>query len=97
MLYSYTEHINGFAAVLEEEEAANLVKHPNVVSVFLNQGRKLQTTHSWEFMSQEYNGLTLSNSLFQKARFGEDTIIGDMLLATEVKQTIYVYKTNLNF
>ncbi|KAK7246045.1 hypothetical protein RIF29_40902 [Crotalaria pallida] len=79
IFYSYTKHINGFAAILEDEEAASIAKHPSVVSVFLNQGRKLLTTHSWEFMLMEgSNGVTRPSSLFEKARFGEDTIIGHL-------------------
>ncbi|KAJ1428616.1 Peptidase S8/S53 domain [Sesbania bispinosa] len=34
MLYSYTKHINGFAAVLEEEEAANLQDNLDTGKVF---------------------------------------------------------------
>ncbi|CAA2991915.1 subtilisin-like protease [Olea europaea subsp. europaea] len=39
IIYSYKRHINGFAAVLEEEDASEIAKHPDVVSVFLDQGR----------------------------------------------------------
>ncbi|CAK8565483.1 unnamed protein product [Lathyrus sativus] len=46
MFYSYNKHINGFAAVLEVEEATKIAKHPNVVSVFENKGHELQTTRS---------------------------------------------------
>ncbi|KAF8409798.1 hypothetical protein HHK36_005877 [Tetracentron sinense] len=78
IFYSYTRHINGFAATLEEEEAAEIAKHPTVVSVFLNKGRKLHTTHSWSFLGLEKNGVIPSNSIWKKARFGEDTIIGNL-------------------
>ncbi|KAJ1400378.1 Peptidase S8/S53 domain [Sesbania bispinosa] len=78
MIYSYTRHINGFAAMLEEKEAADIAKHPSVVSVFLNQGRKLHTTHSWEFMLMDKNGVAASDSLFSKSRYGEDSIIGHL-------------------
>nr|AIC80771.1 subtilase [Cicer arietinum] len=78
MIYSYTRNINGFAAILEEKHASQIAEHPNVVSVLLNRGRKLHTTHSWEFMSMEQNGVTPSESLFRKARYGEDTIIGNL-------------------
>ncbi|RHN48242.1 putative cucumisin [Medicago truncatula] len=78
MIYSYTKNINGFAALLEEKEAADIAEHPNVVSVLLNRGRKLHTTHSWEFMSMEHNGVAPSHSLFRKARYGEDVIIGNL-------------------
>ncbi|KAL4037024.1 hypothetical protein IC575_000607 [Cucumis melo] len=79
IFYSYTRHINGFAAMLEDEVAAQLAKHPRVVSVFLNRGRKLHTTRSWEFMGLENeNGVIESESIWKKARFGEDTIIGNL-------------------
>ncbi|XP_019053161.1 PREDICTED: subtilisin-like protease SBT5.4 [Nelumbo nucifera] len=80
IFYSYTKHINGFSATLEEEEAAEIAKHPRVVSVFLNQGRKLHTTRSWDFLGLgRINGVDPSgSSLWLKARFGEDTIIGNL-------------------
>lgn len=49
-----------------------------VVSVFLNQGRKLHTTRSWDFLGLENNGRIRASSLWKKARFGEDTIIGNL-------------------
>ncbi|KAH0899283.1 hypothetical protein HID58_048851 [Brassica napus] len=78
IFYSYDRHINGFAAVLEEEEAEAISKHPNVISVFLDKGKKLHTTHSWEFMQLEKDGVIPSSSLWSKARLGEDTIIGNI-------------------
>ncbi|KAL7129247.1 hypothetical protein ABFS83_13G052500 [Erythranthe nasuta] len=78
IFYSYTKHINGFAANLEDEEALQISKHPKVVSVFLNQGRKLHTTRSWDFLGLEENGEIRANSLWKKARFGEDAIIGNL-------------------
>ncbi|CAI8613361.1 unnamed protein product [Vicia faba] len=35
IIYSYNKQINGFAAILEEEEAAQIAKNGKVVSVFL--------------------------------------------------------------
>ncbi|KAJ6332443.1 hypothetical protein OIU76_010773 [Salix suchowensis] len=78
IIYSYDRHINGFAAMLEEEEAAKIARHPNVVSVFLNQGRKLHTTHSWDFMLMEKDGVVDPSSLWKRARFGEDSIIANL-------------------
>ncbi|XP_057763822.1 subtilisin-like protease SBT5.3 [Salvia miltiorrhiza] len=78
IFYSYTKHINGFAAILEDEEASQISKHPKVVSVFLNQGKKLHTTRSWGFLGLESNGEIRAGSLWKKARFGEDTIIGNL-------------------
>ncbi|KAM3701184.1 hypothetical protein ACB094_05G152200 [Castanea mollissima] len=80
IIYSYQRHINGFSANLEEEMADEIAKHPKVVSVFLNQGRQLHTTHSWEFMlmEKEIRGVIHPSSLWEKANFGEDIIIGNL-------------------
>ncbi|XP_010252985.1 PREDICTED: subtilisin-like protease SBT5.4 [Nelumbo nucifera] len=79
IFYSYKRHINGFAATLEEEEAAEIAKNPRVISVFLNEGRKLHTTRSWDFLGlQERDSSISSESIWSKARFGEDTIIGNL-------------------
>ncbi|XVF70558.1 hypothetical protein PTKIN_Ptkin11bG0171400 [Pterospermum kingtungense] len=78
ILYSYTRSINGFAAILEEEEAAEIAKHPDVVSVFLNKGRQLHTTRSWDFMRLERDGVIPSESLWNKSSLGKDVIIGNL-------------------
>ncbi|GFP92815.1 subtilisin-like protease sbt5.4 [Phtheirospermum japonicum] len=78
IFYSYKRNINGFAAVLEEEEAAEIAKHPDVISVLLNKGRKLHTTHSWDFLMLESNGVVHPSSLWAKARYGQDTIIANL-------------------
>ncbi|XP_048318099.2 subtilisin-like protease SBT5.4 isoform X2 [Ziziphus jujuba] len=79
MFYSYSRHINGFAAVLEENEAAQIAKHPSVLSVFQDKGINLQTTRSWNFLGLEgEDGSVPSNSIWKKARFGEHTIIGNI-------------------
>ncbi|KAK6286804.1 hypothetical protein POUND7_012983 [Theobroma cacao] len=78
IFYSYTRHINGFAANLEDEVAAEIARHPKVVSLFLNKGRNLHTTRSWEFLGLEQKGVVPSNSIWNKARYGEDTIIGNL-------------------
>ena len=54
------------------------IEHPKVVSVFLNKGRKLHTTRSWDFLGLENDGAIRSSSIWKKARFGEDTIIGNL-------------------
>ncbi|XP_057758114.1 subtilisin-like protease Glyma18g48580 isoform X1 [Arachis stenosperma] len=75
IIYSYNKHINGFAALLEEEEAAHVAKIPNVVSVFLTKEHKLHTTRSWEFLGLHRND---KNSAWPKGRFGENTIIANI-------------------
>ncbi|KAL8507894.1 hypothetical protein ACS0TY_018443 [Phlomoides rotata] len=78
IFYSYTRQINGFAATFDDETAVEISKHPNVLSIFLNQGRKLHTTRSWDFLGLERNGGIRASSLWKKARFGEDTIIANL-------------------
>ncbi|KAL2926695.1 Subtilisin-like protease SBT5.3 [Bienertia sinuspersici] len=63
IFYSYTRHINGFAAV---------------ISVFPNKGKKLHTTRSWDFLGLENDGEVPSYSIWEKARYGEGTIIGNL-------------------
>lgn len=46
--------------------------------MFLNKGRKLHTTRSWDFLGLENDGVIRSSSVWKKARFGEDTIIGNL-------------------
>ena len=53
-------------------------ERPGVVSIFLNQKHKLQTTRSWEFLGLERNGEIPADSIWVKARFGEDIIIGNI-------------------
>lgn len=77
IFYSYSKYFNGFAAVLDEDEAAMVAKHPNVASIFLNKPRKLHTTHSWDFLGLERNGVVPKGSLWSKSK-GEDIIIGNL-------------------
>ncbi|TKY57000.1 serine-type endopeptidase [Spatholobus suberectus] len=78
IMYSYNKHINGFAALLEEEEASEIAKNPNVISVFLSKEHKLHTTRSWDFLGLEKNGRIPANSAWTKARFGENIIIANI-------------------
>ncbi|XVE68327.1 hypothetical protein DITRI_Ditri09bG0058700 [Diplodiscus trichospermus] len=78
IFYSYRRHINGFAATLEEGEAAEIAKRPEVVSVFPNEVHQLHTSRSWGFMSLENNDRVIPGSLWTRARFGEDTIIANL-------------------
>ncbi|XP_028751987.1 subtilisin-like protease Glyma18g48580 [Neltuma alba] len=76
--YSYNRHINGFAALLEDDEAEKIKKNPKVVSVFLGQSHKLHTTRSWGFLGQERNGRVRADSALVKGRFGQNVIIGSL-------------------
>ena len=53
-------------------------EHPRVVSVFLNQKKELHTPRSWEFLGLERNGKILLDSIWAKADFGEDILIGNL-------------------
>ncbi|KAF3341508.1 Subtilisin-like protease SBT5.3 [Carex littledalei] len=78
ILYSYTQHINGFAAMIDEETANKISKLQGVVSVFPSKAYQLHTTRSWEFLGLESDGYVNSNSLWKKAGYGKDTIIGNL-------------------
>ncbi|CAL4970776.1 unnamed protein product [Urochloa decumbens] len=77
IFYSYTKHINGFAANLDAATAAEIARQPGVISVFPNRGRQLHTTRSWQFLGLAGPGGVPHGGAWRKARFGADTIIGN--------------------
>ncbi|RCV05002.1 hypothetical protein SETIT_1G046800v2 [Setaria italica] len=77
IFYSYTKHINGFAANLDAATAAEIARQPGVISVFPNRGRKLHTTRSWQFLGLAGPGGVPHGGAWKKAKFGADTIIGN--------------------
>ncbi|CAD6247665.1 unnamed protein product [Miscanthus lutarioriparius] len=77
IFYSYTKHINGFAANLDAAAAAEIARQPGVISVFPNRGRKLHTTRSWQFLGLAGPGGVPRGAVWRKAKFGADTIIGN--------------------
>lgn len=54
------------------------IGHPEVVSVFLEEGIDLHTTRSWEFLGLEKDNQIPPDSAWNKARYGEDVIIGNL-------------------
>ncbi|CAI0440290.1 unnamed protein product [Linum tenue] len=79
IFYSYSSIINGFAAVLEDDEAEMLSGHPGVVSVLPDKVNQLHTTRSWEFMGlEDSNGGIPEESIWKAANFGEDVIIANL-------------------
>ncbi|XP_023520266.1 subtilisin-like protease SBT5.4 [Cucurbita pepo subsp. pepo] len=78
IFYSYKNHINGFAAILDEEEATKLAKHPEVAAVLPNKAKELHTTRSWEFMHLEKNGVSPPSSPWRKAKSGRNVIIANL-------------------
>jgi len=39
---------------------------------------QLHTTRSWEFLGLERNEILPKGSIWEKARYGEDTVIGNL-------------------
>ncbi|KAF2323879.1 hypothetical protein GH714_003356 [Hevea brasiliensis] len=78
IFYSYTRCVNGFATMLDEQQAEELKNNPNVDSVILNRKYELHTTRSWEFLGLENNnGAVTENSIWNQAKYGEDVIIAN--------------------
>ncbi|KAK7276690.1 hypothetical protein RIF29_17834 [Crotalaria pallida] len=50
LITSYKRSFNGFAAKLTDQEAQNLARMENVVSVFESKTMELHTTRSWDFL-----------------------------------------------
>uniref|UniRef100_A0A453FGW2 Inhibitor I9 domain-containing protein n=1 Tax=Aegilops tauschii subsp. strangulata TaxID=200361 RepID=A0A453FGW2_AEGTS len=75
LLYSYKHTLNGFAALLSEEEATKLSEKTEVVSTFRSDGRwSPHTTRSWEFVGLE-EGLSKGWQP-SGAHAGENVIVG---------------------
>uniref|UniRef100_A0A0D9V574 Subtilisin-like protease n=1 Tax=Leersia perrieri TaxID=77586 RepID=A0A0D9V574_9ORYZ len=82
LLYSYKHSLNGFAALLSEEEATELSARTDVVSTFLSHGRwSPHTTRSWEFLGLEegVRGPDSSGRLPPGAEAGGDDMIVGVL------------------
>ncbi|XP_042416368.1 subtilisin-like protease SBT5.6 isoform X2 [Zingiber officinale] len=76
VVYSYKHTINGFAALLTEEEARKLSKMEGVVSAFPSEGRlSPHTTRSWQFIMQE-EGFKIFDSTDWVQKPKKDVIIG---------------------
>ncbi|XP_044952847.1 subtilisin-like protease SBT3.9 isoform X2 [Hordeum vulgare subsp. vulgare] len=77
IVYSYRHGFSGFAAMLTESQAEVLAKFPQVLSVKPNTYHKIQTTRSWDFLGLNYYQPPYrSSGILQKAKYGEDVIIG---------------------
>ncbi|CAN6553279.1 unnamed protein product [Malus baccata var. baccata] len=83
LLYSYKHSINGFAAVLTQDEASNLSDLEEVVSVWASHPKKysMHTTRSWEFSGiieeEERHWIDkMGGDFLSKARYGKDIIVG---------------------
>lgn len=52
--------------------------HPDVISVFENDLKRLHTTRTWAFIGAERNGYVPPNSIWAKADYGKDVIIANL-------------------
>lgn len=71
LIYSYTNAINGFAALLSPSDLKALEKSPGFVSSVRDASVTLDTTHSSKFL-----GLDSNHGLWPTSDFGHDVIIG---------------------
>lgn len=71
-------HGNGRRTLINLVCISASTDHPRVVSVFLNEAKKLHTTRSWEFLGVADYKLLPSQSIWKKAKYGEHTIIGNL-------------------
>lgn len=76
IVYSYKHGFSGFAAMLTESQAEIIAKFPEVLSVKPNTYHKAHTTQSWDFLGMDYYKPPQQSGLLQKAKYGEDVIIG---------------------
>ncbi|BFG28020.1 hypothetical protein CerSpe_142940 [Prunus speciosa] len=84
LLYSYKHSINGFAAVLTQDEASQLSELEEVVSVWASHPKKysMHTTRSWKFVGiieeeeRHWTSNKMGGDFLSKARFGKDIIVG---------------------
>ncbi|KAF7037681.1 hypothetical protein CFC21_048009 [Triticum aestivum] len=77
LLYSYKHSLNGFAALLSDDQATKLSERTEVVSAFRSDGKwSPHTTRSWEFVGLE-EGLS-KGWLPSGAHAGENVIVGTL-------------------
>lgn len=70
-VYNYRYALNGFAARMSPADAEKLKKNPDVVNVWKDEIRQLQTTSS-----PTYIGVTEGGQAWSKGLTGEDVVIG---------------------
>ncbi|KAI3997841.1 hypothetical protein MKX01_036311 [Papaver californicum] len=71
LLYIYDKAFHGFSAVLSKDELESLKNAPGFVSAYADKIAKLDTTHTFEFLS-----LNPANGIWPASNYGEDVIIG---------------------
>lgn len=71
IIYTYSNVIHGFSAILSDSELRNVQKLAGYVSSYRDMNVKLDTTYSSKFL-----GLNINNGAWPKSKYGSDVIIG---------------------
>ncbi|KAL2548604.1 Subtilisin-like protease SBT1.6 [Forsythia ovata] len=71
ILHVYDTVFHGFSASLTPSQAASILKHPSILTVFEDRRRHLHTTRSPQFL-----GLRNQRGLWSESDYGSDVIIG---------------------
>ncbi|XP_073125670.1 subtilisin-like protease SBT3 [Henckelia pumila] len=71
LVYSYTNSINGFSAVLSSSELEAIKNSKGFISCTKDSTVKVDTTHTYQFL-----GLDSDHGAWQVSNYGEDVIIG---------------------
>ncbi|KMT04811.1 hypothetical protein BVRB_7g169820 [Beta vulgaris subsp. vulgaris] len=71
LLYSYSHSSTGFAAHLSQAQAAQLRRHPAVLSVIPDRAHQIHTTHTPNFL-----GLHDGSGLWPNSHYASDVIVG---------------------
>ncbi|XP_047338460.1 subtilisin-like protease SBT5.6 [Impatiens glandulifera] len=81
LVYSYKHSINGFAALLNPQQASKISEMEEVVSVIRSEARKYvtHTTRSWEFsgLKETFSRKNLvKDDILLKSKYGKGIIVG---------------------
>ncbi|OVA15838.1 Peptidase S8/S53 domain [Macleaya cordata] len=71
LLYTYDNAFHGFSVVLSPDELQTLKSSPGFVSAYADKTAKVDTTHTFEYLS-----LNPVNGIWPASNYGEDVIIG---------------------
>ncbi|XP_042491939.1 subtilisin-like protease SBT3 [Macadamia integrifolia] len=71
LIYTYTNAIHGFSAILSPSELESLKESPGFVSSVLDMPITIDTTHTFEFL-----GLNSDSGAWPVSNYGKDVIIG---------------------
>lgn len=71
LIYTYSNVIHGFSAVLSDSELEKVQNFPGYVSSYRDMSVKLDTTYSSKFL-----GLNINNGAWPRSKYGSDVIIG---------------------